>query len=64
VIMLRHSAPEYGEARRQGSSPFTIEPYHGSRHWAVYDSARELVCLTVYKRGAVEVVRRLEQVRS
>jgi hypothetical protein len=62
--MLRHSAAESGETRGQGSSTFTIEPYHGSRHWAVYDSARELVCLTVYKRGAVEVVRRLEHMRS
>ena len=31
---------------------------HG-RYWAVYDAAGELVCLCVYKRGAVEVVRRL-----
>jgi hypothetical protein len=30
-----------------------------NRHWAVVDSAGELVCLTVYKRGAEEVIRRL-----
>lgn len=29
------------------------------RHWEVRDSKGELVCLTVYKRGAEEVVRRL-----
>ena len=29
------------------------------RYWAVLDAAGELVCLTVYKRDAVEVVRRL-----
>jgi hypothetical protein len=29
------------------------------RWWEVRDPAGELVCLTVYKRGAVEVVRRL-----
>ena len=29
------------------------------RFWAVLDSAESLVCLTVYKRGALEVVRRL-----
>ena len=29
------------------------------RFWAVLDAAESLVCLTVYKRGAVEVVRRL-----
>ena len=31
---------------------------HG-RAWAVYDEADELVCLTVYLKGALEVVRRL-----
>lgn len=30
------------------------------RAWAVRDAAGELVALTVYKRGAAEVVRRLE----
>ena len=35
-----------------------IERY-GSRHWAVYDEKGALVCVTVYKRGAREVVRRL-----
>ncbi|HEX5726332.1 MAG TPA: hypothetical protein VFX98_12745 [Longimicrobiaceae bacterium] len=29
------------------------------RHWEVRDPAGELVCLTVYKCGAKEVVRRL-----
>lgn len=29
------------------------------RHWAVYDDRDELVCLTVYRKGAVEVTRRL-----
>ncbi len=29
------------------------------RFWAVYDSAGGLVCVTVYKKGAIEVVRRL-----
>ena len=29
------------------------------RHWAVYDGP-ELVCVTVYKKGALEVKRRLE----
>lgn len=29
------------------------------RFWAVLDAAEDLVCLTVYKRGALEVVRRL-----
>lgn len=37
----------------------TIEKY-SQRSWAVYDNAGELVCITVYKKGALEVVRRLE----
>lgn len=32
---------------------------YGFRHWAVYDDSGELVCVTVYKKGALEVVRRL-----
>lgn len=35
-----------------------IEKY-GSKYWAVYDDTDELICLTVYKKGAQEVVRRL-----
>ena len=33
------------------------------RHWAVYDGP-ELICVTVYKKGALEVKRRLESVIS
>jgi hypothetical protein len=29
------------------------------RHWEVRDPTGALVCLTVYKRGAAEVIRRL-----
>ena len=35
-----------------------IEPC-GDRYFAVYDG-EELVCVTVYKKGALEVKRRLE----
>ena len=35
----------------------TIRRY--GRFWAVYDSDGALVCVTVYRKGAVEVVRRL-----
>lgn len=35
-----------------------IEKY-GSRNWAVYDNSGCLVCVTVYKKGAKEVIRRL-----
>jgi hypothetical protein len=32
---------------------------HYGRFWAVYDD-QELVCVCVYRRGALEVIRRLE----
>ena len=40
---------------------YTIQRKERSRFWEVLDSAGELVCLTVYKRGAVEVARRLSR---
>jgi uncharacterized protein (DUF2147 family) len=51
----------------QDAAPATpaADPQHGysigkhGRNWYVLDPAGELVCLTVYKRGAEEVVRRL-----
>lgn len=36
-----------------------IEPY-GDRYFALYDGD-ELVCVTVYKKGAREVKRRIEE---
>jgi len=39
----------------------TVTKHRRSRFWAVRDGAGELVCLCVYKRGAVEVARRLAQ---
>jgi hypothetical protein len=38
-------------------APYTIR--RRNRFWEVLDSSGDLVCLTVYKRGAEEVVRRL-----
>jgi len=38
---------------------YTIQKSAKSRFWEVLDSAGELVCLTAYRRGAQEVVRRL-----
>lgn len=32
--------------------------------WAAYDDAGQLVCVTVYKKGAAEVVRRLQGIRN
>lgn len=38
---------------------FSIEKW-GGRYWAVFDGDG-LICLAVYKKGALEVKRRLEQ---
>lgn len=35
---------------------------YGNRYWAVYDG-ESLVCVTVYKKGAQEVIRRLNERR-
>ena len=43
---------------------FTVSKHDHSRFWAVRDSASELVCVCVYKRGAAEVVRRLTEAGS
>jgi hypothetical protein len=34
---------------------------YGGRYWALYDDTGELVCVCLYKRGAAEVLRRLQQ---
>lgn len=39
------------------------EPYferYGARHWAVYDEDNSLIAVTVYKKGALEVIKRLK----
>jgi hypothetical protein len=38
---------------------YTIRKRKDTRWWEVIDPNDELVCLTVYRRGAREVVRRL-----
>jgi hypothetical protein len=40
------------------SKGLVIQPY-GNRYYALYDG-EDLVCVTVYKKGALEVKRRLE----
>ncbi len=37
-----------------------IERYRNTRYWAVLDPDGSLVCLCVYRKGALEVVRRLQ----
>jgi hypothetical protein len=39
--------------------PVTVSKYGRTRFWAVRDGGGELICVCVYKRGAMEVARRL-----
>jgi len=40
-----------------------LEIQRYNRYWAVYDN-RDLVCVTVYRKGAEEVVKRLKMVEK
>jgi len=41
----------------------TMEIVKWDRYFALYDQG-ELVCITVYKKGALEVSRRIEELKS
>ncbi len=43
-----------------GGDAMRIARYRNTRYWAVIDTEGTLVCLCVYRKGALEVVRRLE----
>lgn len=49
---------EWGEAIQIPILTYRFDKY-GMRNWAVYDSNEEMVCVTVYRKGAEEVIRRL-----
>jgi hypothetical protein len=56
MAAAEQSAPAVPPAEPQ---QYTIHKQTKSRRWEVRDATGELVCLTVYRRGAREVVRRL-----
>ena len=49
---------EINKESYEKSKGLVIQPY-GNRYYALYDG-EDLVCVTVYKKGALEVKRRLE----
>ena len=49
---------EFDEKPEGKAKAFFIQPY-GTRYYALYEG-EDLVCVTVYKKGALEVKRRLE----
>ncbi len=56
---MRAVKPSTASAPAAKPQPYTITKQAQGRWWEVRDAAGELVCLTVYRRGAREVVRRL-----
>ena len=59
-MRMPYSYPQSRPQRPAASdyAPFEVRRY--GRHWEVRDATGELVCLTVYRRGAAEVIRRLK----
>lgn len=55
-------------SRASGTAPVTLLGNYvvqrRGRFWAVFDAGETLICLTVYKRGALEVARRLGSMKS
>ena len=49
---------ELNKKPNRKAKAFLIQPY-GTRYYALYDG-EDLICVTVYKKGALEVKRRLE----
>jgi hypothetical protein len=47
-------------SRFRGENAVQIERYRKTRYWTVLDATGTLVCLCVYRKGAEEVVRRLQ----
>jgi hypothetical protein len=50
---------ETASAAAEANTGYRVEKREWTRWWKVLDPAGELVCLTVYRRGAREVARRL-----
>jgi hypothetical protein len=57
--MADAQAGENTPATTRESAGYTVEKREGTRWWKVLDAAGELVCLTVFRRGAREVAHRL-----
>lgn len=56
---MAYAYPQVRLRRKKADDFAPFEVRRRGRHWEVRDPAGEMVCLTVYRRGAAEVVRRL-----
>jgi len=57
---MDYSYSQVRPRRRLGNDYEPFEVARRGRHWEVRDGDGQLVCLTVYRRGAAEVIRRLK----
>lgn len=58
---MNYSYPQ-AQPRRQAANDYApFEVRRRGRYWEVRDATDQLVCLTVYRRGAAEVIRRLKR---
>jgi hypothetical protein len=48
--------------RQHGRRPSTPSRYRNTRYWALWEDG-QLLAVTVYKKGAVTLMRRLQQMR-
>jgi hypothetical protein len=55
----KRSASHQGLTWKKGPSKMIIRKYKQTRNWAIYDRNGELIAVTLYKKGALEIVRRL-----
>ena len=42
----------------------SIKKYKNTRYWALYDVDNALICVTVYKKGAENVKRRIQGIEN
>ncbi len=59
--MADEQAGETPPATAEENTGYTVVKREDTRWWKVLDPAGELVCLTVFRRGAREVARRLNE---
>jgi len=62
VFSLGIAVPPQSREHNSGSTAVVVRRY-GSRNWAVYEDG-ELLCVTVYKKGAVAVAQRIEELTT
>ena len=55
----KHRPPAPTDSALRKCKTMTIRKYKQTRNWAIYDQSGELIAVTLYKKGAQEIVRRL-----